>query len=133
MTKAQLKKDLRDALGVSFGRVKLDTLAMDKAMKVITSVTDRNGNPFSFFAFCARNTRDIYLTDAGSFIRDLEKSGMSLKMTLVQKLINSYGLTLTQEAAIVDTGNRPLPERVMNLFQSWAAVDGVMRMWTRPS
>lgn len=104
----------------------------DYAVRVTTKFLDRNGLAFRFYAYRRPKAKLLVLTDAGEIAETLKRSGMELQMGLLQSLLRSYGLTLTQEGAVVEMTRRPLGERIAAMFQAWAAADGVMRMWTRP-
>lgn len=102
------------------------------AIKVLTHLKDRNGVPFHFYAYRQKRAKKIFLTDSGSIITTLQKSGMEVELKLVQSLLKSYDMILTQDGCAVEQSDRPLWDRVLTMFQAWCAADGVMRTWTRP-
>lgn len=111
------------------GRIVVTKLDVIPGVRIESSFKDRNGAPFVSYAYSIK--RKIYLTDGGSIVGTLQKSGMTVEMKLVQAMLRSYGLDLVDNDSVIEQSDRPLNERVAALFQAWAAVDGVMRTWAR--
>lgn len=132
MNKTHVKK-VQDALGHLFQDVKSVVVEDGKAYKFISSFVDRNGQPFVFYAYTMpKSASRIFLSDMGLILRQLQKSGMGVELGLVQSLLRTYELTFTQNGITIDDTSRPMEQRIIALFQAWAAADGVMRTWTRP-
>lgn len=125
-------KQVREAFQIACGKLKVEKTEVNGAVRVITPFRDRNGEQFLFYAYRRSRSKKIYMTDTRLIVETLEKSGMAVKMDLLQKMLQSYGLTLLQTGEVVEMTDRPLGQRVAALFQAWAATDGVLRMWTLP-
>lgn len=111
-------------------KVKALPTDLPNAVQIKAAYVDRNGEPFTFYAYTRAGAKKIFLTDAAALRITLERSGMSLNLALVQKMMSTYGLTVIQDGAVVDQTDRPLGQRVNAMFQAWAAADGVLRLWT---
>jgi hypothetical protein len=126
-------KQVREAFQTACGKVKVEKTDLEAAVRVITPFMDRNGQPFLFYAYRRPRKKKIFLTDCGAIVLSLEKSGTDIQMALLQKMLRSYGMTLTQDKSVVEMTDRPLGQRVSAVFQAWAAADGILRMWTLPT
>jgi hypothetical protein len=125
-------KQVREAFGNIVAKMTTHPMEVENAVKFTTFFKDRNAEPFTFFAYRRPKQKKIYLTDLGGIVKTLEKSGTAVQLGLLQKMLNSYGLTFTDHKDVVEMTNRPLGHRVAALFQAWSAADGVLRMWTLP-
>ena len=125
-------KQVREALGRVFATMETEKVDLDNAAKFVTEFQDRNGELFTFYAYTRPGSKQIFLTDAGLILNTLKKSGMGVEMKLLQALLRSYDLIITEEGSVVDLTDRLLWQRVSALFQAWCAADGVLRTWTRP-
>ncbi len=50
-------------------------------------------------------------------------------LLLLQPMLKTYNLLLTQEAVIMEESNLPLHQRIRNLTQAVVGIDGVRRLW----
>jgi hypothetical protein len=126
-------KDIRQIEGAfqTALALKANTIGVEGAIKLQSSVFDRNGDPFVFYAYRRAAAKKLYLTDGGTILKTLQKAGMEVQMKLLQSLMRSYGLIITQDGCVVDESDRVLWKRVLALFQAWSAADGVLRTWAR--
>ena len=90
--------------------------------------TSRAGAPFYIFAFRVAGSLKMQLSDGGALTKELKKAG-DLQLQAVQRLVNSYGLSLMEDLSVMETSNRSLPKRVMSFLQAQVAVDGMLRAW----
>ena len=125
-------KQVQEALGHVLASLKVEKVDLNNAVKFVTAFEDRNGEFFTFYAYTRPGAKTLFLTDAGLILKTLNKSGMGVEMKLLQALLRSYDLIITEEGSVVDLTDRPLWQRVTALFQAWCAADGVLRTWTRP-
>lgn len=129
--KAREIKELASALHSEALKFSVEPCTGIDAVKLTSSFVDRNGVVFTLFAYKRPGETRLYLTDGGSILSDLQRSGMEVKLNLLQSLLRSFNLIITQEGSVVEQTDRPQWQRIWSLFQAWAAVDGVVRTWAR--
>jgi hypothetical protein len=98
--------------------------------KGITKVTipfkDYKGDYFYFYIFKKLN---LYIvTDGGVILRSLKGCG-DLRLQSIQDVLATFGLSLMEDLTIMDTSNRPVPDKVMSLIQACCSIDGIIRAW----
>ena len=102
-------------------------------IQVVTPFLTNTSQPLTFFAYRGEDNH-LYLTDCRHTIDSLNHipivgGGVGVNKKLLQDLIRTYGLILTEGGAIVESSKLPLGKRVMSLVAGRIAVDGLLRLW----
>jgi hypothetical protein len=97
--------------------------------KIETPFTRGNSDlKIVFYAFHAKDSKDIMLSDGGKMIHQLQKFG-ALQYAAIQTLGKTFGLSLMEDLSIMDISDRPLGIRIMAMAQGLIAIDGIVRTW----
>lgn len=99
----------------------------DDCMKVELTFSDPKSH--LLYLFVAKRKKDKRFT----VMMPVGSTGLlatNQTLSLLQPLLKSYGLILTQDAVIVEENiNLALHKRIRNMSQALVAVDGICRLW----
>lgn len=122
-------KQVRDAFARLSKGIKITEFSESNTIKIETDFTLENGSPIAFYAYLVPPSKKIYFTDAGRVYKNLSLTGQKLQDSVIQTLIESYGLVLLDDNSIIDQQDAPLHERMTNLIQVQIGIDTMVRTW----
>lgn len=99
-----------------------------KIWKLTFPLTNSAGEKFRFYFFQEGKSKRLYFSDGGAILKAIESCGKPQTIAL-QQLVSTFGLSVMEDATIMDLTTRPLAVRVMSYLQAWCAIDGVVRIW----
>lgn len=120
-------------LGKSF-KVRKASSVVD-TVEIITPFLSTDSTFITLYAYRGAGNK-LYLSDCRQVVDSLNHvpivgPNVSVNMKLLQDLLGTYGLTLTQGGAVIETSSLKLGIRVLNLISGRIAVDGLLRLWSQ--
>lgn len=102
---------------------------VEDAWRIVTAFLDLSGNQIAFFEYPSKDAAVTVLSDGGVFMRRVDQQGLLVKPQVLQFLVNSYGLKVSQDLMVYDDSKGPIDVRIARFVQCLLALDGVLRMW----
>jgi hypothetical protein len=99
---------------------------VEDAVKLESSFTNVKGESIYLFISKRRSTKKFTL------LIPVESTGLlavNNTLSILQKVLQTYGLILTQEAVIMEESKLPLHQRIRNMTQALISIDGIIRLW----
>jgi hypothetical protein len=122
-------KQIRDAFSRLSKSAEILEFPKEQTIKIKTDFKTIDNDSISFYAYMHGKSKKIFFTDAGQVYKRLLSSGQKIQESLMQNLVESYGLVLLPDNTLVEQQDEPLHIRISNIIQVQVGIDAMLRTW----